>query len=144
MTDQIGFKVSPELAAAIDSRTREGGSANLTARRDLERYYSALRYALASVELAEGEAKLVCDALNECWEAGVTTPSEARAHLSLEVEDAIRLHGAAKKWGVDSDKLRSTIAHLDDVQALAVMDAVERFWAGDETVESVGLYFDDD
>jgi hypothetical protein len=96
--------------------------------------------ALADVELTEPEAKLLCDALNGCWMLDVVTPSQARTHLLMEAEDHVRLNGASKKWGVDWDHLRSTLADLSPVQCLAVMDAVERFWCDDEaTVESVGL-----
>ena len=136
----FSFTAPDELGGEVESRTADGHSPHATARRDLVRYYEALRYELADIELTESEAGLLCDALNGCWLLDVTTPSQARAHLLMESEDHVRLNGAAKKWGVDWDHLRDTLHTLTSVQALAVLDAVERFWVDDEaTVESVGL-----
>jgi hypothetical protein len=65
--------------------------------------------------------------------------------LGEEIEDALALDGLAAKWDVDGPRLVATILGWSLVQRLAVVDAVERFWAAgyvSETTErltAVGL-----
>ena len=136
---KIQFRCPPELHASLSERTREGVSESDTARTDLARYYELIRYALADLDLAEAEAHLICDALNGVWLADITTPSQAKSHVCIGVEDAIRLNAAAKKWCVDGDKILAMLRSLDDWHTMALMDAVSRFWRGEQTVQSVGL-----
>ena len=135
------FQMRPgPLAPALAARLA-GDSPAAVVRRDLGRYYDALALGLASVALSPGEAGLIVDALN-----GTRIELVTAQMLGEEIEDALNLDGLAAKWDVDGPKLVATILGWSLVQRLAVVDAVERFWAAgwhaSETVErltAVGL-----
>lgn len=98
--------------------------------RDLSRYYALLQRTLRSVDLTSGEAHLICDALNGCWmrEVGGIGHPSAKSVLELEVSDAMRLNGLAEKWEVSPGPLMAKLTIMSELQAVAVLDAVERFW----------------
>jgi hypothetical protein len=128
--------LAPALAARL-----AGESPAAVVRRDLSRYYEALTLGLANVALSPGEAGLIVDALN-----GTRIELTTAQMLGEEIEDAMKLDGLAAKWDVDGPRLVATILGWSLVQRLAVVDAVERFWAAgwhaSETVErltAVGL-----
>lgn len=110
-------------------RPRLGGTetatAGATALRDLLRYYETLESELRRVRLEDAEWMLLRDALN----GYVHTPGiRADAALLAQVEDAIQLDGLAKKWETDGDGLLAKLRALTPTQALAVVDAAERWW----------------
>ncbi len=121
-TTQVNFRLAnlqPELEARSDG---DIGVADV--RRVMERYFATLRQELQQVQLSEAEASLLVDALN-----GVLfEPPETARLLWAEVDDAIRLDGLDRKWGVDSQALIERLRRLTFAQALAVVDAVERAW----------------
>jgi hypothetical protein len=106
------------------------------AKRDLKRYYHALDQALAYVRgtLSEGEASAICDANNGTfWESWSFTMLWANVHDTP---------GLGEKWGIDQAALIAKMQKWSLIQAMAVVDAVERFWIGcdsESTVFSVGL-----
>lgn len=125
MADVSDYRIqfrNQRVAEAADARSRPG-KRNLTAARDLERYYSLLAAELAGIELSEAEASLVCDALN-----GTLFEPHTIRLLWAEVDDAIRHDGLAEKWGVDGPALVERLRSLTPGQAYALVDAVERFW----------------
>ena len=134
------FQMRPgPLAPALAARLA-GESPAAVVRRDLGRYYDALALGLANVALSPGEAGLIVDALN-----GTRIELTTAQMLGEEIEDAMKLDGLAAKWDVDGPRLVATILGWSLIQRLAVVDAVERFWAAgyvSETVErlvAVGL-----
>lgn len=111
-------------------------------RKAASRYFSLLERELAALDLTEDEASLVCDALNgTSWDYGGLGQPSAGSAVRLELADAIRLSGLDRKWEVDQDLFLSKVGRWSEAQCLAVLDAVERFWADCDTstVQSVGL-----
>lgn len=134
-TPTITFRVGtgPLLAALDDRDYKHESHRNEVARRDLLRYYDSLARSLATVDLSEAEASALCDANNgTIWEPW---------SVSLLWANIADTPGLGEKWGVDTEVLISKIRGWDYHQALAVVDAIERFWVQceDSTVQSVGL-----
>lgn len=94
------------------------------ASRDLERYYEALRTALCDIPLTGGEAQAICDALH-----GTLMAPSTVSVMWAEIDDALRHNRLAAKWQVDGPALIGKLRQLSYVQALAVVDAAERYWA---------------
>jgi hypothetical protein len=121
------------LTAALVARADADGNAALSqiAQRDLGRYYELLALALASVELSQGEASLIVDALN-----GTLIDAQAAQLLAWSIQDALG-DGLAEKWSVDGPALVATIQAWTLAQRLAVCDAAERFWRGAHHVDAI-------
>ncbi len=128
-----------ELEPAIIERQSPGQSVGRVADRDLGRYYQLVQDELARITLSEAEASLVVDALN-----GTIMEPHTYRLLWAEVDDAVRLDGLDRKWGVDGDALVTKLRALSPGATMAVVDAAERYWAAaargeSPTVRSVGL-----
>lgn len=123
--DYLPVRILEAIAERSDNRSG-------TIARDLERLYTLYRYELREVPLTKNEAMLIVDALN-----GVTMDAVSAGMLWAEVEDAIRENGLDKKWEVDGRKLLEKLLKLNRAQALALIDAAERYWRrnGEEPVE---------
>ncbi|HMQ31877.1 MAG TPA: hypothetical protein PKD53_14205 [Chloroflexaceae bacterium] len=123
--DKVQFRPAA-LAAALATRADADDNAHVSqvAQRDLGRYYELMALALASVNLAPGEAALVVDALN-----GTIADVQTAQLLAYEVQDSLA-DGLAVKWDVDGAALVATIGAWSLAQRLAVVDAAERFWRG--------------
>lgn len=120
-------EIERELAA-------RGDNPNLVAKRDLERYYALLRQSLPT--FSRSEASLIVDALN----GTLIEPHTARL-LWAAIDDAL-YDGLAEKWGVDGLALVARLRRLTPFEALAVVDAAERYWRDHEAadaLERVGL-----
>ena len=111
------------LRAELDARRGYITDGTLMSR-ELERYYEVLRRSLATVKLSEAEAGLLCDALSGIVRAGPV------ALLWAEVDEAIRADGLDAKWGIEGPVLVAKLRGLSYAQALALVDAIERFWLG--------------
>jgi hypothetical protein len=121
---KITFVLYPRaLCEAIEARREDGKYAGLTARRDLERYYHALQQALATIEFNESEAALIVDACN-----GIIFEPHTMQLLWAQIEDAVRSDRLDAKWDADAQVLVAKMRALSYWQALAVADAIERFW----------------
>lgn len=126
--NRVEFRASKSLLAHIAARcgsSQPGTEPNRIAERDLERYYYALEQTLRSVELTEQEALLICDAMN-----GVLVEPHTAQLLWAQIADAVEIDGLDRKWGVDGAALTAKLRGLSYAQALAVSDAVERWWSG--------------
>ncbi len=111
--------------ATLTAITERGDNRSEIVNRDLQRLYDLYRRALGEIQLTEAEALLICDALNGTIHAS-SVP--ARMVLYAQVDDAIRIYGLDRKWIVDGNALLEKIHDMSEVQALAIIDAVERFW----------------
>lgn len=118
-TPTAGVSFQPAILEQLTLR----GSRSTVINRDLERLYTLYDRALREVELTTGEACLVVDVLN-----GSLMDANTARLLWASVEDGIRLDGLAEKWGVDGKALVEKLKGLNDIQALALVDAGERFW----------------
>lgn len=124
------------VEVAIDARCGRGLSRGQVAARDAGRYYALLAAELRRIDLSLAEASLCCDALN-----GLLADSLSAPLAWANVEDAVEHDGLAEKWEVDGPAL---VARLRTPGAsVAVVDAVEQFWAnpegGEAALRRVGL-----
>lgn len=140
-TPFVGFRAS-DLQDALEARQPDpdGQALGLTAKRDLGRYYDALRreLKLAAATLTRGEKLALCDVSN-----GTLWDSLSAGYLWAEVADADPAQLA--QWGVDQDALVAKLRALTPTQSLALVDALERWWLlpevtdHDESLRAVGL-----
>lgn len=123
MSDVLKLSVSlrKEIVAEIDARGRYRSS---VINRDLERYYHLLRLYLVETVLRfeQSELMLILDAMN-----GHLATTETIPYFWAVVEDAIRLDGLDRKWGVDGAAVVEKIRGLDLIEKMALLDAIERF-----------------
>jgi hypothetical protein len=106
------------------SDSRDDGSLSGAITRDLRRYYAVVRDELAALRLTRDEACAICDALN-----GTHLDEHMPRFLWAEVEDADRLNGLGAKWEIDALALAVRLRSLSPGACMAIVDAVERFWA---------------
>jgi hypothetical protein len=133
----IQFNATPVIDK-IRARENRGRSEHQTARRDLARYYKMLGSERPA--FPHEQASVLCDMLNGV----VLEPVDhAPQLLQIEVQDAP--DQLFEKWGVDRGRLEKRVADLSFAEALATIDAVERFWAsgGEKAVTEVGLCGDE-
>ena len=126
---QIQFRALSPLNTHLTDRAKGSAlSPADVARRDLNRYYTFLAAALNTITLTEGEALLLCDALNGTYVGEGHDCAILIAHLHHEIADTAP-DGLGQKWGVDLPTLVAKIEGWTPQQRLAVVDAVERWWA---------------
>lgn len=120
MPEKTGIYLADPVAAELAAR---GDNRSQVINRDLTRLYTLYRRALAEVPLSVEEACLLVDALN-----GALLDATTARLLWAEIEDACRLDHLDQKWQVDGQALVQKLKNLTDIQALALIDAAERFW----------------
>jgi hypothetical protein len=111
-----------QLNAALLQR---GDHAETVGLRDLKRYYALLNYHLLELSLTESEANLICEALNS---HRFEEDSEQARTIWRWVDDAIQQDQLAQKWIVNHETLIRKLKDLTHLQAVALADAVERYW----------------
>jgi len=108
--------------------------------RDLERLYGLYARALRRVKLTIDEACLIVDALN-----GTLHDVTSGTRFWIGVQDSIEMDELDEKWGVDGKTLIEKLSKLDDLTAMAIVDAAERFWcdekSGDDFRKAVAEHF---
>ena len=122
---KIHVSLPNDLLSQIDER---GQARSTIISRDLNRLYTLYRRALRQIDLAVDEACLIVDALN-----GSLTTADDASLLWARVEDAIHYDKLDEKWNVDGRALVDKLRGLNEIQALAVADAAERFWEIEST-----------
>lgn len=120
MAETISFYIRETVAEELYTR---GGNRSAVINRDLERLYTIYKRALKEVPLSASEACLIVDTLN-----GSLMDAYSARMLWASIEDAINLDGMDKKWEVDGKALVEKLRALNDLQAMALVDAAERFW----------------
>lgn len=121
---QISVTIQEDILAQLDER---GDNRSYIIRRDLERLYTLYRIALRQIRLSLEEAMLIVDALN----GTLSTADQARL-LWAGIEDAIAYDKLDEKWNVNGKELVEKLKNLNELQAMAIIDAAERFWAQDK------------
>lgn len=109
-----------ELEAQLKARSKELSS---VINRDLERIYALYARSLRQIILTPDEACLIVDSQN-----GTLHDARSAPMLWAGIEDSIHLDGLAEKWDIDGPALVEKMKQWNDIQCLAVIDAVERFW----------------
>ena len=130
---QVSLMIDPDLLALMEER---GENRSEILRRDGLRYYRLLADARRALRerFSSAELSLIIDACNGWW---ILSPEDCRS-VDHNVEDAIRLDRLDQKWGVsDSAGLIERLRGLTWLEAVALCDAIERFWhavgAGEHT-----------
>ena len=117
----VSIYLRPALETELEAR---GDNRNHVIHRDLERLYTLYRLALRDVkQLTLPEAWFIVDMLN-----GTMMDANTAGLLWADAEDACALDGLDKKWQVDGKAFVEKLKALSPVQALALVDAAERFW----------------
>lgn len=117
---KIHVSLPNDLLSQIDER---GQARSTIISRDLNRLYTLYRRALRQVNLTVDEACLIVDALN----GSITTADDAGL-LWARILDAIRYDKLDEKWKIDGKELVEKLQQLNELQAMAIVDAAERFW----------------
>ena len=121
---QISLAIDFDLLALIAER---GENRSEVIRRDGLRYYRLLADARRALRerFSGPEISLIIDACNGWW---ILSPEDCRS-VDHNIEDAIRLDGLDQKWNVpDSADLVARLRGLTWLEAVALCDAIERFW----------------
>lgn len=133
MGERIYVSMPLSLVAEVESRVGQKSRSDVVSR-DLDRLYSLYRRAIGSLDLTVQEASLLLDVLNGSLYDVTTAPM-----LWAAVEDRIRLDSLDEKWGVDGHELVEKLKSFTDVQALAIIDAGERYWYGDQKYQELSF-----
>ncbi len=134
---QISFRTDEGLETQIKTRDKYQSPHN-AARVHLERYFSCLAYALREIRdvFTLAEFQMMSDAANgTLWEV------HSVKMMAAQLQDAASFDGLDKKWGVDVGALIHKLKPLTHFQHMALVDALERFWADpnrDTTLEYYG------
>lgn len=131
MGERIYVSMPLSLVSEVESRVGQKSRSDVVSR-DLDRLYSLYRRAIGSLDLTIQEASLILDVLTGSIYDVATAPM-----LWAAVDDRIRLDRLDEKWGIDGTALVEKLKSLNDVQALAIIDAGERFWYGDKKYQDL-------
>jgi hypothetical protein len=116
-----------KLKAALLQRGENTSAVGL---RDLKRYYALLNYHLLELSLTLGEANLICEALKDYW---FEDDSEQARAIWKRVNDAIQRDHLDQKWSVNDKAFIDKLQALTHLQAVALVDAVERYWVREQS-----------
>lgn len=138
---QIVFRAGGNLLKSIQNRIdNEFTSEHQIVRRDIERYYTLIQYALREIELTEKEAMFIIDSTN----GTMFEPFTIRL-LWANLEDSILIDNLHINYDIDATKLVEKIKNASVGYQFALCDAIERWWKieGDisniEKLKQVGL-----
>jgi hypothetical protein len=127
MTSKTLISQEGKLKAALRQR---GSHASAVGLRDLKRYYTLLNYHLLELAFSADEASLICEVLADYqFEAD----AEQARTIWQRVDDAIQLEQLNPKWRVNGECLIRKLQGLNHLQAIALVDAVERYWVREES-----------
>lgn len=115
----VSFR-SVVLMAKLDER----GKRNDVAKRDLDRYYALVEWYGSRLSFADAEWSLLRDAFS-----GTAFADTSPRALPTLIQDAIALDKLDRKWDVEGAALLEKIKALGYAESLALIDAVERWWA---------------
>ena len=127
---QVSLSTFDPLVLGRLNEIAEGGRLGHAARRELQRYAYLNNWTLREVRelgFSVSEFALIADILNGVQNDFQISP---RSQLIREVTFAIE-EGYAKKWKVNITDFQQKISQLTEAQAAAIIDAIERWWAGD-------------
>jgi hypothetical protein len=112
-----------DLAGAVDAR---GDNRNETAARDLERYYRLLEIEESALDFTPAEWMLLRDVIGN----GHVGENRSAASIGMSIGDAITLDGRGED--IETGAFLHTLFSLTPAQAMALCDAVERWWIRQE------------
>jgi hypothetical protein len=131
MTDRVSIYMGEALRRLLDERPEgrglwtRSGLLNVVA----ARYQEMCRRHCPTLTLPEWLA--VMDALNGVWLQSSVQDAALLTTVWASVYDADRLEGLGAKWHCDAKALAERIRDYDYATTVALVDAVERWWARD-------------
>lgn len=108
---------------------QRGDNASAVGLRDLKRYYALLNYHLLELRLTADEANLVCETLKAYR---FEDDSEQARTIWQQVDAAIQQDSLNQKWSVNREAFIRKLQGLNHLQAVALVDAVERYWVREQ------------
>ena len=93
--------------------------------RDLKRYYALLNYYLLETTWTENEAHLICEALKDYQFED--DPEQART-VWKQIHNAVHRDHLDQKWSINRERFHRKVQDLNELEAIALVDAVERYW----------------
>lgn len=125
MTNKIPFTqpLAVHVRKSILDDVISRGASSVSLNRDLERLYALYARAIRETPLELNEALLIVNALN-----GTIMEANTAPFLFAKIEDEINFNGLAEKWEINGPALVEALKGLTQLQALALVDAAERFW----------------
>lgn len=135
-SERVAFRAVAPLDRELGARSdNPDGPLGTVVQAELGRWFRFLAVQLSTVRLSREQALYLCDVLNgvlvdDSW---LRDPGQL---LAAEVEDAA-IDGLGEKWGVDPAVLAAMCAGWHPAQAMAVLDAVARFWRADSAETDV-------
>ena len=93
--------------------------------RDLKRYYALLNYYLLETTWTENEAHLICEALKDYQFED--DPEQART-VWKQIHNAVHRDHLDQKWSINQEIFHRKVQDLNELEAIALVDAVERYW----------------
>jgi hypothetical protein len=112
------------LASKVSNRLSQPSGAIASV--NLGRYFWLLGQSLP--DFSEAEWNLLRDACNG-WATTSEPPEILVQGLKLQVADVIANDFLDSKWQVDKDMLAEKLHKLTPLQAIAVVESIERWWA---------------
>lgn len=109
---------------------QRGEIASTVGLRDLNRYYTLLNYHLLELTLTTGEANLICEVLKGYQ---FETDFEQARTIWQRIDTAIGQDHLDSKWSVNREALIRKLQGLTHLQAVALIDAVERYWVREQS-----------
>lgn len=110
------------LTGALLQRGADPGTVGL---RDLKRYYALLNHHLLETSWTEGEAQLICEALKNYRLED--DPEQART-IWQQFHAAVHWDNLDQKWSVNRERFHTKVQALNQLEAVALVDAVGRYW----------------
>ena len=131
MAKGVNVYLQEDTCKSMEQRNKLGESAGSMANREIARLYYLYDQALREVSLSVNEACLLCDLLN-----GTIMDERSARMLWAEVEDGCSMDGLDGKWEVNATELVKKLRGITNVQALALVDATDQFWASDDNIRN--------
>jgi len=126
MKTKAAISQDSKLKAALLQR---GDNTSTVGLRDLQRYYNLLNYHLLELSLTIGEANLICEALKDYR---FEEDFEQTRAIWKRVDHAIQQDHLDQQWSVNGKALVRKLQALHELQAIALVDAVERYWVREQ------------
>ena len=112
----------PALSIALLQRGEDSRAVEL---RDLGRYYALLNYHLLETTWTESEAHLICEALKDYQ---FEDDLERARTVWKQIHNAVHRDHLDQKWSINRERFHRKVQDLNELEAIALVDAVERYW----------------
>ena len=125
MITRSTITLRPDVLSGLETRMVGVYKLSPTIRTQLQRYFALLRNTCVGLreKLTKEEIGLLTDALN-----GIKTGPLVPPPIVEQIANAVKFDALDKKWGTNRVSLLQKLWNLSDVEKLALLDAIERWW----------------